>query len=72
MEITYQTVVDEDGKPEAAIIPWNVFLTLRRLVDDETPTREEIEAADMAEADRRNGNKDAFVSLAELEIELGI
>lgn len=71
MSITYQTVIGEDGQPAAALIPWNVFVKLQDLIDDE-PTPEEIEAVTEAEADRRSGNPEAFVPLAELEKELGL
>ena len=71
MSISYQTVIGEDGQPAAALIPWNVFVKLRELIDDE-PTPEEIEAANEAEADRLSGNTEAFVPLNELEKELGL
>ncbi len=72
MTISHRTVIGEDGKPEAALIPWSVFVELQELLGDEEPTPEEIEAVREAEADRRNGNKEAFIPLAELEKELGI
>ena len=72
MSITHQTLVGEDGKPTAALIPWSVFVELRELVDGEEPTAEEREACQEAERDRREGNLEAFVNLDELEKELGI
>lgn len=44
MSITHQTLVGEDGKPTAALIPWSVFVELRELVDGEERTAEEREA----------------------------
>lgn len=72
MTISHRTVIGEDGKPEAALIPWSVFVELQELLGGEEPTPEEIEAVREAEDDRRNGNKEAFMPLAELEKELGI
>lgn len=72
MTIAHQTVIGKDGRPEAAIIPWSVFLHLQDLVEGGEPTAEEREACLEAERDRREGNRDAFVRLDELEAELGI
>lgn len=72
MTITHQTVLDKDGKPTAVIIPWSEFLEIRELVDDGEPTQEELEACKEAEADRANGNKDAFVPMSEVKERLGI
>ena len=72
MTISHQTVLDKDGQPAAAIIPWNEFLEIRELIDDDEPTQEELEACQEAEADRVNGNKDAFVPMAEVKERLGI
>lgn len=72
MTIAHRTVIGEDGRPEAAIIPWKVFLQLQDLVADDEPTAEEREACLEAERDRREGKRDAFVRLDELEAELGI
>ncbi len=72
MTITHRTLIGEDGKPEAALIPWSVFVELQELLGGEEPTPEEIESVREAEDDRRNGNKEAFIPLAELEKELGI
>jgi len=72
MTITHRTLLGEDGKPEAALIPWSVFVELQELLGGEEPTPEEIEAVREAEDDRRNGNREAFIPLAELEKELGI
>ncbi|MFT6241130.1 MAG: hypothetical protein ACJAQT_003225 [Akkermansiaceae bacterium] len=35
MNIAHQTVIGEDGKPQAAIIPWSVFIEIQELVDDD-------------------------------------
>ncbi len=72
MTISHQTVLDKDGQPAAAIIPWGVFEELQELVGGSKPTPQEKEAMLEAEADRRNGNDDAFVTLTELEKELGL
>ena len=72
MSITHQTVIGEDGKPEAALIPWSVFVELQELVGDEDPTSEEIEAVREVEADLRNGNTKAFVPLADVKARLGL
>ncbi len=72
MSITHQTLIGEDGKPAAALIPWSVFVELQELVDGEEPTPEEREACQEAERDRREGNRESFVSLDVIEKELGI
>jgi hypothetical protein len=72
MTITHRTLIGEDGKPEAALIPWSVFVELQELLGGEEASPEEIEAVREAENDRRNGNKEAFIPLVELEKELGI
>lgn len=72
MSIAHQTVMDEQGRPAAAIIPWAIFVELQELVDAAEPTSEEREAMLEAEADRREGNEDAFVNLSELEEELSL
>ena len=71
MDIIHQTVVGNDGRPEAAIIPWDVFLEiqkLEKLVEDGEATPEELEAIREAEADRKAGNEDAFTDLEELSM----
>jgi len=72
MSITHQVVVGEDGQPTAALIPWDVFMKLREILDVVEATPEELEAIREAEADRREGNKDAFTDLEELKAELSI
>ena len=72
MNIAHQTVVGEDGQPEAVIIPWSVFLQLQGLVEDDTPTAEELEAIREAEADRKAGRMENFVSLEDLKAELSL
>lgn len=69
MNIAYQTVIGENGHPEAAIIPWNVFLEVQSLLadgDDGKATPDELEAMREAEADRKAGNMDAFIDLEDL------
>ena len=59
-------VVDENGNPQEVIIPWEEFRQIEEVLGldlDEKATRQLREA----DADRRSGNKDAFVSLDELE-----
>ena len=71
MKLTHQTVIGENGKPEAAIIPWSVFLEVQSLldeVDDGEATSEELEAA----ADRKAGNTDAFTDLEDIKAELSL
>lgn len=72
MSITHQTVIGEDGQPQAAIIPWSVFLEIQSLVDDAEATPEELEAIREAEADRKAGNMDAFTDLEDLKAELSL
>ncbi len=72
MNITHQTVIGADGRPEAAIIPWEVFLEIQSLIDDGQPTPEELEAIQEAEADRKAGNMDAFTDLEDLKAELSL
>jgi hypothetical protein len=35
--IAYQTVVGENGKPAAALIPWEVFVELQELISEQQP-----------------------------------
>lgn len=71
MTITYQKVVDEQGQPEAALVPWDVFVQIQHLLEDDEPlTDAEREALAQADQDRAAGNKDAFVSLDHLKSEL--
>lgn len=72
MIITHQTVIGEDGQPQAAIIPWSVFLEIQDLVDDGEATPEELEAIREAEADRKAGNMEAFTDLEDLKAELSL
>lgn len=72
MNITHQTVIGENGEPQAAIIPWNVFIEIQEIVDSAKPTAEELEAMQEAEADRRNDNTDAFTDLEDLKAELSL
>lgn len=75
MNITHQTVIGEDGRPEAAIIPWSVFLQVQSLLSDEDDgeaTPEELEAMREAEAYRKPGNMDAFIDLEDLKVQLSL
>ena len=72
MNITHQTVVDEQGKPAAALIPWAEFLRIRELVEEDEVSAEEAAALREAAADRRAGNRDAFTDLASLKAELSL
>ena len=67
MNITHQTVFGENGHPEAAIIPWSVFLEIQSLLNDGEATSEELEAMHEAAADRKAGNMDAFTDLEDLK-----
>ena len=35
--IAHQTVVGENGKPAAALIPWEVFVELQELISEQEP-----------------------------------
>ena len=71
MIITHQTVIGDNGKPSAVIIPWDVFLKVRDMLEGE-PTPEEEKAMREAEVDRLNGNADAFTGLEDLKAELSL
>ena len=71
VNIEHQTVLGEDGKPTAALIPWPVFEELRQLIDDDTLTSEEEKQLLKAEKDLDEGNWDAFVSEEEIRAEFG-
>lgn len=70
MTITHQTVVDSQGKPAAALIPWSEFLLIQELLESGEVTAEEAAALREAETDRRSGNRDAFTDLVSLKAEL--
>ena len=72
MNITHQTVVDNEGKPAAALIPWAEFLLIQQILDSDEITAEEAAALREAEADRQAGNFDAFTDLASLKAELAL
>jgi hypothetical protein len=72
MNITHQTVVDSEGKPAAALIPWAEFLLIQEILEDGVVNAEEATALREAEADRRAGNRDAFKDLASLKAELSL
>lgn len=70
MIITHQNVVDSQGKPAAALIPWSEFLLIQKIVEGSEVTADEAAALREAEADRRSGNRNAFTDLASLKAEL--
>jgi hypothetical protein len=72
MKLEHKVVVDENGQPEAALIPWKAFVEIRETLGDAEPTEEEIKACREAEADRQAGNWDAFVPLSETKARLGL
>lgn len=72
MTITHQTVVDSQGKPAAALIPWAEFLRIQEIIEGGEVTAEEASALREAEADRRAGNRDAFTDLTSLKAELSL
>ena len=53
MTITHQTVVDSQGKPAAALIPWSEFLLIQEILDGSDVTAEEAATLREAETDRR-------------------
>lgn len=57
--ITHKKLLGEDGKPEAAVIPWNVFVTLTDSDDLELTSEEEKELRE-ALSDSQSGNREAF------------
>lgn len=70
--MTHQTVVDNVGKPAAALIPWSEFLLTQEMLDADDVTNEEAADLREAEADRRAGNQDAFADLDLLKAELSL
>jgi PHD/YefM family antitoxin component YafN of YafNO toxin-antitoxin module len=70
--ITHQTVVDSQGKPAAALIPWAEFLLIREILESDEASSEEADALREAAADRRAGRLDAFADLASLKAELAL
>ena len=75
MTLHYQTVVDKDGNPTAAQIPWGEFEALLEeiedLSDNEDVTPEEAAAIEEANKDRAEGNDEAFIELDALMAEFG-
>jgi PHD/YefM family antitoxin component YafN of YafNO toxin-antitoxin module len=72
MTITHQTVVDSQGKPAAALIPWAEFLLIQEILESGEITEDEAAALREAESDRRAGNRGAFTDLASLKAELSL
>ncbi len=60
MSFTYQTVLDQDGRPSAALIPWDQFVDLMEAngLDLSEQDREELREA---MRDSLDGNRSAFV-----------
>ncbi len=69
MTITHQTVMGEDGKPSAVLIPWDQFEIIREELEDMAATPEEEEAIAETESDIAAGNDDAFTDFADLRAE---
>ena len=42
--IAHQTVVGENGKPAAALIPWEVFVELQELISEQHPNETTLAA----------------------------
>jgi hypothetical protein len=63
--IAHQTLVGENGKPEAALIPWNVFVELQELLGEQQPN--ETTQAAMAETTK---GLPRFGSVADLMTDL--
>lgn len=72
MTITHQTVVDSQGKPAAALIPWAEFLLIQEILESGEITEDEAAVLREAESDRRAGNRGAFTDLASLKAELSL
>ena len=72
MAITHQTVIDSQGKPAAALIPWAEFMRIQDLLEGTAVSDEEAAVLREAESDRRAGNRSAFTDLASLKSELAI
>ncbi len=72
MRINHQTVIDSQGQPAAALIPWGDFLRIREMIDGDGVSEEEAVVLREAEADRRSGNDDAFYDLSALKTELSL
>lgn len=70
MSISHQIVIDEAGKPTAALIPWAEFELLREeLEDNGEVTPEEAAAIAEAKRDLAAGNREAFQDLDEFMAE---
>jgi len=54
------------------LIPWSEFLLIQEILEGGDVTAEEAATPREAEADRRTGNRDAFVDLASLKAELAL
>ncbi|MFT5469995.1 MAG: hypothetical protein ACI8UO_005119 [Verrucomicrobiales bacterium] len=53
MSITHQTLLDEEGKPAAALIPWDVFKEIRKRLGDDNEDDEKLSPEWREELDRR-------------------
>lgn len=60
MIIEHKKILGADGQPEAAVIPWEVFMTLSEPEELDLSAQEE---RDLREAltDSKAGNREAFV-----------
>jgi hypothetical protein len=73
MSIVHEVITDDNGKPEAALVPWEVFVQIQHLIEDNEPlSNEEYAALGEADKDRASGNADAFISLGDLKNDLGL
>ncbi|MCF6312114.1 MAG: hypothetical protein L3J39_06660 [Verrucomicrobiales bacterium] len=69
MTITHQTVMDENGKPSAVIIPWKQFELIREELENLEATPEEEDAIAEAQKDRADRNDEAFMDLKDFMAE---
>ncbi len=60
MIIEHKKLLGEDGQPEAAVIPWSVFVTLSEPEGLDFTDQEEKELRE-ALADSKAGNREAFI-----------
>ncbi len=71
MIIEHKKLLGANGQPEAAQIPWDVFLAVQSQLEDDDAgdhfTEAEVEQILEASADLENGNIDVFVPLSEVK-----
>jgi hypothetical protein len=65
---------DSSGKPLEVVIPYEQFVDFieEHGLRTRSPDAEELEAMLEAEADREAGNREAFISIADLKAKLGV